>query len=109
LKSSLIAAISLTAAVLGLAGCAADFNGTTNADPIAVPLGTIQGQMHGGRQPITGARLYVYAAGTGGYGSASKSLLNAYSTGNYPTAKDSNGNYYITTDSNGFFSLSGGV
>jgi sugar lactone lactonase YvrE len=70
-------------------------------------LSGIRGTVHGGQQPISGAHLYVYAAGTGGYGGASLSLLNQYSTGSYPTTQDGNGNYYVTTDSGGGFALSG--
>lgn len=62
----------------------------------------LHGTVHGGQQPIVGAHVYLFAAGTMGYGGASTSLLNAASTGN----SDSVG-AYVLTDSNGNFSLTG--
>jgi hypothetical protein len=61
--------------------------------------------VHGGQQPVSGAHIYLYAAGTGGYGGASVSLLKAHSGGSFPTHKDGNGNYYEITDSGGYFDL----
>jgi hypothetical protein len=56
--------------------------------------------VHGGQNPISGARVYLYAANTTGYGAASVSLLTS-------GTKDSNGNYYVTTDSGGNFNITG--
>jgi hypothetical protein len=83
-----LAVLSLSAFVLS--GCAADFN-TVTPTPANI---AIQGRMYGGQQPVIGAKVYLYAAGTGGYGTASTSLLTT-----------SGG--YVTTDSNGFFSITG--
>jgi streptogramin lyase len=67
--------------------------------------------VHGGQQPIVGARIYLLAANTTGYGgnsiaasssNASVSLLNASSTG----ASDSIG-AYVTSGAGGGFSISG--
>jgi streptogramin lyase len=66
-------------------------------------IGKIQGVVHGGQAPVTGAQIYLYAAGTGGYGTNAVSLLTAASN----TTADANGNYYVTSDSTGSFSLSG--
>jgi hypothetical protein len=72
----------------------------------------LQGIVHGGQNPISGASVYLYAANTTGYAgpgvaasssNASVSLLT--SAGN--TTKDANGNYYVTTGSLGGFTISG--
>jgi hypothetical protein len=80
-------------------------------------LGSFHGSNYGGHAPIVGAHLFVFQAGTGGYGTASKSLLSATysSTGPasaYQTYLDSsggvtNGDYYVITDSSGAFNVSG--
>jgi hypothetical protein len=54
-----LAVLSLSAFVLS--GCAADFN-TVTPTPANI---AIQGRMYGGQQPVTGAKVYLYAAGTG--------------------------------------------
>jgi hypothetical protein len=75
------------------------------------PLGST-GHTYGAQQPVVGAHVYLYAAGKGGYNTASKSLLlgNPVSTDpnvptGGPTYPDSNGNYYVVTDRDGGFSL----
>ncbi len=60
----------------------------------------IAGSLHGGQQPVTGARIYLLAASAAGYGNASTSLLT---TG---TGADSVGTY-VTTDGGGGFTLGG--
>lgn len=96
---------ALSCAVL-LAGCSAT-PGTTssNTNPVSTPTpgAAINGRVHGGQNPIVGASVYLYAASTGGYGTASTSLLTS-ATGN---PADGNGNYYVTTDANGNFSITG--
>ncbi|MDR3735571.1 MAG: hypothetical protein P4L10_08555 [Acidobacteriaceae bacterium] len=47
------------------------------------------GAIYGGQQPITGADIKLYAAGTTGYGQGAASLMNTT----------------VTTDANGFFTL----
>ena len=56
--------------------------------------------VHGGQQPIAGAKVYLYAANTTGYGNAAVSLLQ--SAGG--TVADGSGNYYYPTTSGGNFS-----
>ena len=68
-------------------------------------MGNLSGNIHGGQQPITNARVYLLAAGTTGYGSASTSLLTSASYPGYPTQQDTKGRYYVTTDSRGFFQI----
>jgi Chitobiase/beta-hexosaminidase C-terminal domain len=66
-----------------LAGCG--YSGPTNAST-AVAL---SGSVHGGRQPVSGSTIQLYAAGTDGDGSVALPLLSS-------TVKtDSNGNFTI--------------
>lgn len=51
----------------------------------------MQGSVHGGQQPISGSQVYLYAAGTTGYGKGATSLLNAPG--------------YVLTDATGSFSI----
>ncbi len=96
--------IVLVACVLFLSGCSGvpvaplpDTDSNGNSGP------AITGIVHGGEQPIVGARVYLFAAGTSGLGGASQSLL-INTTG---TTKDtSDNNYYVTTQSGGTFSIS---
>ena len=75
---------------LFLSGCLSTQIGSrTEVNP--VQGAALQGKVHGGENPIVGAKVYLYAANTSGFGSASVSLL------------DSPG--YVTTDSNGSFSI----
>ncbi|MBB5062157.1 NHL repeat-containing protein [Granulicella mallensis] len=107
------ATASLLLGVLGLSGCSANFGDVSTATtPTAMH---IQGIVHGGQQPLSGARVYMYAASTVAYGgngiaptsgaagNASTSLLTA-ATGN---PADANGNFYVTTDVNGNFNING--
>jgi hypothetical protein len=94
------------AAIVCLSGCAG-ISGT--AVPSSLTTSIPKGSLHGGQQPIQGARVYVYAAATpttgGSYGSASTSLIQP----GVGTTLDSNGHYYVTTDSSGSFSYAGTV
>lgn len=95
---------SLSLAALGLlGGCAASFTPSAIQSDKAY-IGNIQGAVHGGQAPVSGGHIYLYAAGTGGYGTSATSLLS--STGSNTTA-DGSGNYYVTTDALGNFSLNG--
>lgn len=112
---------ALLAGVL-LSGCASSFETPDNPVSTQTSLGNIQGSVHGGHQPIVGAHVFVLAAGTGSYAgsgivastsNASNSLLISYTTGSYPTTKDTTAgdatlnDYYVTTDANGYFGLTG--
>lgn len=99
-------------ALITLGGCSADF-GHVDPSALQTPLGAIQGQVHGGRQPVASMHLFVFAAGQSGYGSAAASLLTSVTTGSFPTTQDVTpgsptlNDYYVTTDANGNFSLGG--
>ncbi len=105
-----------------LSGCGSSFDTPASPSTIQTSLGNIQGSVIGGHQPITGAHVFVLAAGTGAYAgsgiaastsNASSSLLFSYTTGSYPTTKDMTAgdatlnDYYVTTDSSGNFGLTG--
>jgi hypothetical protein len=78
-------------------------SGTASPGSFAVPLS--QGSLHGGQQPIQGSHVYLYAANlSGGYGSASTSLLTVGGPG---ATTDGNGNAYVTSDANGNFNYGG--
>ena len=84
---------------LGLAGCA-NFNSTAATAPVKTAV-SVHGSVHGGQQPVTGSHIYLYAVGSGGYGTASTSELTAQAG----ATADSSGNYYLTTDSTGYFTF----
>jgi streptogramin lyase len=95
-------------AVVSLTGCSGSFDPALTT-PIAQPSeGGISATLMGGRQPISGAHVYLYAADATAYGHASDSLLVADPGATYPTTVDGSGNYYITTDSSGNFYVSAG-
>ena len=85
--------------LLILSALAAGCGGTVGTSSIAnLHSIAIQGKVHGGEQPIVGAQVYFYAAGTTGtsstgYGANATSLLNTPG--------------YVTTLSDGSFSLTG--
>jgi streptogramin lyase len=96
--------IVVVTCVVFLSGCSG-MPGTTPIQTTAgsVPGAAVQGMVHGGQQPIVGAKVYLYAANTTGYGNAAVSLLQ--SAGG--TVPDGSGNYYYPTQSGGTFSISG--
>lgn len=85
-----------------LTGCSTNFK----PSPLQTEqssIGEIHGSLHGGQAPISGAQIYLYAAGTGGYGTSATSLIRAGSN----TLEDGNGNFYVLTDVYGNFSVGG--
>ena len=92
--------------VFALAGCSASFAPSPVVAPGKSLIGSISGKVYGGQQPITGAHIYVFAAGTGGYGTASTSLITDTTNPDTITLPGQT-IYYETTDSNGFFQLGG--
>ncbi len=76
---------------LALSGCSVGFVDT--ATTTAQSGVAISGGVHGGQQPVGGAKVYLYAAGTGGPGAASRSMLAAPG--------------YVTSGADGSFSITG--
>jgi len=80
------------------AGCTTNPSEQASQTPVSHSL---EGSAHGGRQPIAGAHIYLFAANTSAYGAPSVPLLNP----TYPgVATDSIGPY-TTSASDGSFSL----
>ena len=80
-----------TAAVLPLlTGCAGI--STANPDPAITQALNMTGSIHGGQQPVSGAKIYLYSVGT-------------YT--NSPSTSMLNGTGYVTSDANGNFSITG--
>ncbi|HKF49533.1 MAG TPA: hypothetical protein VKB38_19390 [Terracidiphilus sp.] len=72
--------LAATAAALVLTGCGAGSRMTENpAHPV---VAQVQGEMHGGQQPIANATLQLYSVGTSGYGSAATPLFSPAITTN---------------------------
>jgi trimeric autotransporter adhesin len=70
------------------------FGGCTSSTRTATPVAnTTQGGVHGGQQPVSGATIQLYAAGTTGDGSAAAALLSNTVT------TDASGGFRITAGS----------
>ena len=93
--------VALSVASTLLAGCGGVSTATVSSGEPGIRL---QGSVHGGQQPVAGASVYLYAAGTGGSRSASTSLLTTSAAG---VLTDAQGSGYVLTDQNGSFSISG--
>ena len=107
-KFSLLAA-STTLLSCFLAGCSANFGSSAPAGPVTGSFGRVQGKLYGGQVPIIGGRIYLFAAGTTGYGSASTSLLQA-GPNTYPDTTTIPGTtiyYVLTTGPGGSFDITG--
>ena len=105
-RCAVLASLSLP---LLLAGCAL----TNTASPVEEQGLPIQGRVHGGQQPVVGAHVYLLAANTTGYPTAttgaSKSIMKYVNgvTGIDISSGPTSGFYYVTTDANGNFSIGG--
>jgi hypothetical protein len=90
-----LCAIVLILCAVGFSGCSSKpVMTTTSSTPTNQVNGTaLNGRVHGGQQPIVGAKVYLYAVDATGYGQASDSLLKSPG--------------YVTTDGSGNFSITG--
>jgi hypothetical protein len=87
--------LALACAALTLAGCGSSSPATTTTTTTTtgntVPgIGTIKVQVHGGQSPVIGSSVSIYAAGTGGYGTAATALNST------PFTTDSTGSFTLT-------------
>jgi streptogramin lyase len=89
--------LSLGITTLSLTGCGISYS----AAPLTAQGSLLQGTIHGGQQPVVGAKIYLLAANSVS-GGASISLLSAAKTGN---AADSIGSY-VLSGTNGSFTIS---
>ena len=92
---SLVTGLAGLAAGLLLSGCSANFGNVSNTTTATAMQ--IQGVVHGGQQALNGAQVYLYAVGSGGYGTASTLLAG-------PTTTDALGNFSF----NGGFTCTAG-
>ena len=81
-------ALTLGALMLALAGCAVS---RLTPSPVAVNA-QLNGRVHGGQQPVAGAAIQLFAAGSSGNGAASIPLLQS------PVVTDAGGNFSISND-----------
>ena len=96
--------VLLASCAIGLmCGCSGSF-APSRIQPNKTPIGNIQGSVHGGQAPISGAHIYLLATGTGGYGMDATSLISSTAPNAF---EDGNGHYYVVTDANGNFALGG--
>ena len=89
-----------------LAGCSGSF-APGPVTPAKVPVGNIQGSVHGGQAPISGAQIYMFAASTSGYGTTAVSLMTSSGNGVSCSNPAVSGACYVTTDLNGNFAVGG--
>jgi hypothetical protein len=87
-----------------------------NALPSPIAGATLGGSVHGGQQPVTGASIQLYAAGTTGYGTGATAVIPALTTGTQYfaggqpgcVASGSQTCYQgVVTDSTGSFNITG--
>ena len=90
---SLLPLALFSLAVLGTTGCSMMNQGSSASSPSTLTAQSIQGRVIGGQQPVVGATIQLYAAGTAtGYGAGATALLTTSVTTN------SNGEFTITGD-----------
>jgi hypothetical protein len=85
---SLLANSTAAAAVLVVCGCGIQ----QQTAPATVQGLALKGSIHGGQQPVAGAAIQLYAAGSTGYGSAAMPLLTT------PVQSLQDGSFSITSD-----------
>jgi hypothetical protein len=115
----------LAGVTLSLSGCALGGFESSAPEPVTGPSSAgapLQGRAIGGQNPVSGAHLYLFAAGQSAtahnYGTGATSLLTSAVLTNNTAATDASSNtgtgvedgnsqYYISTDSRGYFSITG--
>ena len=85
----LLRVLATSSAIALISGC-----GVTPTTVSPASSGSlISGRVHGGQQPVSGSKIYLYAASNAGYSAPATSLLG--------------GAGYVTTDSGGNFAITG--
>lgn len=105
LDVTVLKALAASGAVGLMCGCSGRF-APGQIQPNRTPIGNLRGmvRVQGPVQaPMSDGHVYVYAAGTGGYGTGATSLIRAADN----TFEDGDGNYYVVTDELGNFALGG--
>lgn len=98
-----LSVLATAVALTSMLGCAVDIASTPAASAASLGV-TLRGNVHGGNQLLGSSRIYLFAAGKTGYGSASTSLLQTSASG---VTTDLSGNSYVTADANGNFTITG--
>src|ERR1700722_11828670 len=106
LRTSSLALLGCVVAVL--TGCSTSFSPSPE-EPTTYTIHAIHGTLFGGQQPVIGANVYLYATGTSGLYSNSRSVLTASVLTNSPgfSGIDGNLNYYVVSGANGSFAIPG--
>jgi len=108
-RVSLVALVLSLAGATFLSGCSGSFEPLAN--PVAneqTPIGNLGGSVHGGQAPVTGAKIYLFAAATTGYNTPATSLITSGNPGVSCNATGPQGGYcYVLTDANGNFAVGG--
>jgi hypothetical protein len=86
-----------------MCGCSGSF-ATGPIQPHEAAIGNIQGSVHSDQAPMSGAKIYLFATGEGGYAANPVSLISSTAPDAF---EDGNGHYYVVTDANGNFALGG--
>lgn len=94
--------MSLVGVAASVCGCGSGV--AFESAPEAVQGTALHGVAMGGRTPITGSSIYMYAASTSGYGTAATSLLKTTAPG---VSTDTSGNGYVVAGVGGNFSITG--
>jgi len=84
-------AAACLAILLPLAGCGGGSGDGSGGGTNPPPTGALQGTVMAGTQPVSGASVQLYAAGSSGYGSPATPLLST------PVTTDSNGGFSIAS------------
>ena len=89
---SLAPVVAISVAALALTGCAG-FQTNIPAAPVTITGASFTGNVHGGQQPVAGATVQLYQAGTTGYGVGAVGLI---ANGGVQTT--ASGSFNITND-----------
>lgn len=105
----LLTASALAAAALLMSGCAGFQNSSAPSGPVQVAGPQLAGKLYGGQQPVTGATIQLYQAGTSGYGAGATALISGAPVttgvgGNFSIT----GRYSCTTGSQVYLTATGG-
>ena len=89
-----------------LTGCAGI--STTPATPSQLSLGAMQGTVHGGQQPVSGATIQLYQVGSTGYGTGAAALLTSTVTSDAAGSFSITGKYTCTSGTELYLTATGG-
>lgn len=101
----LLSAISLATAAMMLSGCGSM---QLNAAPSQLVVQGLHGLVHGGQQPVIGATIQLWQAGTTGYGTGAQALISSTVTTDSTGSFDITGLYSCTSGSQVYITSTGG-